>query len=488
MTVLKRLAILATVAVLGAILIYSWRRMAQPKVLRVGFPLAFIRQDQKILDPDNTDTVYQYYLLENLAVGLVRDSSQSPSGYEPCLAESWERPSPNRWIFRLKPALAWSDGTPIKPSDIAAHIESLSHRPHRHILYLKKLVRATVEGDALILDFSSPVNDGLIHELSLADAALLRSDTISGGWRAVSGPYSVESYEPGKRLLLLKNPHYQGPAGYPERVELVNFTMDTIGSFFDTVDIDLLKVPAPVFRAANQKVLAHAPQVIKGYPTWMYYFYFNPKKPLWRDAQARKDFGLIVEQALAGFKMPNFSPERQLIPEGYSGHLDSAPKLQGSPDGRLTGRRFKVNLLPSFTEAPQFTDAMRDGFAKAKVSLDFGSAWDFEPGDEADVQMTQFAGNQRDAMGSWQFMFSPDHGDLAAFRAEAEPFFARIIAADGKEGREAVLRDLHDHVLRGVYAVPLFIEADVLAASKRVDLSRLNPFDMRLRFYDVQWK
>lgn len=462
--------------------------MQSPDVLRVGFPLSLLRQDAQLLDPANTDSVYQYYLLENLAVGLVRDSSQASSGYEPGLAESWERTAPNCWVFRLRPGLSWSDGSPIEPAEIAAFVEGLSRGEHRHIVYLKKLTRATHSDGTLTLEFSEPVNDGLIHELSLADTALLRHDTISGGWRAVSGPYAVEDYQPGKRLLLKKNPHFQGRTGFPAHVELVGFTMDTIADLFTSNRIDLLKIPAPVFRAANRKVLASAPQVMKGYPTWIYYFYFNPRKDLWRDAKAREAFALLAQHALGDSTLFNLVRDHQLIPDGYSGHLDTAQETLWRPSDRLKGLKLKVNLLPSFAEADSLRDALRATFKMSGVSIEFGSAWNLEPGDDADVQLTQFAGNQRDAMGSWQFMFSSDHGDLAAFRKDAEPFFKRIMEADGKDGREAVLRELHAHVLRNAYAVPLFIEADMMAAGKRVDLSRLNPFDMRLRFDDVQWK
>lgn len=489
MSATKRRLYLLTFAALGAILVYSWHGMAQSKTLRVGYPLFVLRQDQTILDPRNTDSVYEYYLLENLAVGLVRDSSQSPSGYGPGIAESWERLSPTRWSFRLRPELAWSDGTPIDPALVAAHIVSLSREKHRHIVYLKKLLSATTENRDLILEFSAPTNDGLIHELSLADSALLHPDNLTKDWRVTSGPFSVESYAHGESLLLKKNPHYRAHSGYPERVELVGFTMDTIGDFFDSVDIDLLKVPLPSFRGSNPKLLAKAPQILRGYPTWIYQLYFNTEKPLWRDVNARRDLALIIEQALKGFSYADLVRESQLIPKGYSGHIEGGTEQKGSSPGILAGKRLKIYLLPSFSDGPQIGAALKAGFAKAGVALDVGYRKDLptmEP--DSDLQMTLFAGNQRDAMGSWQFMFSPDHGYLRYFRPKVEPFFDRIMASDDKGGREANVRVLHSHVLKEVYAVPLFIETDILAASKRADLSRLNPFDLRLRFYEVQWK
>ncbi len=489
MSATKRRLVLLMFAAFGAILIYSWQGMTQSKTLRVGYPLLFFREDQTILDPRNTESIYQYYLLENLAVGLVRDSSQSPSGYGPGLAESWERLSPTRWIFHLRSELAWSDGSTIDYATIAAHIESLSREKHRHIVYLKKLRSATIENQSLVLEFSSPTNDGLIHELSLADSALLHPDNLTKDWHVTSGPFSVESYAPGKSLILRSNSHYRVQSGYPERVELIGFTMDTIGNFFDSVDVDLLKIPLPAFRGPNQKLLAKAPQILRAYPTSIYYLYFNTEQALWRDVQARRDLALIVEQALKGFSYSGLARENQLIPKGYSGRIEDGAAPEGALSGRLAGKRLKINLSPSFTDGAPIGETLKAGFARAGVALDIVYAKDgASMGRDLDMQMSIFAGNQRNAMGSWQFMFSPDHGDLRYFRSEVEPYFSRIMAAEDKDVHEANIRLLHRRVLREAYAVPLFIETDIIVASKRVDLSRLNPFDLRLRFHEVKWK
>ena len=62
------------------------------------------------------------------------------------------------------------------------------------------------------------------------------------------------------------------------------------------------------------------------------------------------------------------------------------------------------------------------------------------------------------------------------------------MATETKEARETSLGDLHRHVLSEAYAIPLFIESNQIAASNRIDLTHLNQFDMRLRFYEVKWK
>ena len=54
--------------------------------------------------------------------------------------------------------------------------------------------------------------------------------------------------------------------------------------------------------------------------------------------------------------------------------------------------------------------------------------------------------------------------------------------------RNKILEELHRQVLDRAYAIPFMLEADAILASDRIMLNNINPFDLRLRFYDVVWK
>lgn len=460
----------------------------KPGVLRVGFPLVLLKADRSLLNPQDTDSVYQFYLLENLAIGLVRDDSRSPSGYVGGLVESWEQAGPSRWAFYLKKDLRWSDGTPIRPEDVAAHLRTLGGGRYRHIIYMKELEHVAVEGDKLLLDFRTPVNDGLIHELSLADAALVHPRAAQDGWRVVSGPYSVASYDPGKNLVLKRNPYFVMDRNAPDSVELVPFTMDSIAEFFAKTPVDFLKVPAPAFRQANRAVLSHAPEVLRGYPTWIYYLYFNQGRGPWRNAGARRAFASVVRDALAEVSFPGLARERQFIPEGFAGRLAADPRIPAAEAAPLPRGKLKIRVIPSFSEAVPILDALKRAFAGKGIEVEYVFSWKSAESEGADVGLSQFAGNQRDSLGSWEFLFSPGRGDLAPFRGEVEPLFTRVLTAKDKAAREEVLRELHREAISRAYVVPLYIEPDMIAAGDRVDLSGINRFDMRLRFYEVLWK
>ena len=73
------------------------------------------------------------------------------------------------------------------------------------------------------------------------------------------------------------------------------------------------------------------------------------------------------------------------------------------------------------------------------------------------------------------------------FRADVENFFVEAAEAEDESSRAAVLQRLHEKVLSNVYGVPFWMETPAFFASDRVDLSNINRFDLRMRFYDITW-
>ena len=464
--------------------------MTHPNVLRVGYPLSFIaREDGNLLVPHDTKSVYHYYLLDNLAATLVRDSHESPSGYGSGLAQSWDRPSPRQWVLELRPGIAWSNGTAITPQEIAEHLRSLSSGKHRHVLHLRGLKNVSVDGRKIILEFREDTNQGLIHELSVADTGLVSPANLRGDWSVTSGAFFVQSFDNGKKVVLRRNPHFPSQHAYPDQVELTDYTMKNIDRFFDAEAVDLLKLPVPLFREPNQKVLSRASQKLTGYPTWIYFFRFNTNKSVWRDAAARRDLSALIDKALEGYALANLTRERQMIPEGYPGRIESVPSHSLRTNQRFSGMKLVINVLPSFAPAVSFQQRLKESLGHAGIEVAFKEGWDLGPEDrEIDLQLHQFSGNQKDSMGSWQFMFTPEIGPLVFYRPLAEPLLHKVTANVDDGAREQALKDLHTLVLRDAFTIPLFAEPDVIAASKWVDLSHVNPFDMRLRLYEVRWK
>ncbi|MBI4925720.1 MAG: hypothetical protein HY843_07330, partial [Bdellovibrio sp.] len=99
-----------------------------------------------------------------------------------------------------------------------------------------------------------------------------------------------------------------------------------------------------------------------------------------------------------------------------------------------------------------------------------------------------FKGNQKDAAGSWNFIFSDKGNILSPVKNKFIKEFNTISRAKTEEEKNIALIKLHEKVLQGAYLVPFMVGKSKVFASKRIDLSLWNPFDMRLRFYDIRWK
>ncbi|MBI4925722.1 MAG: hypothetical protein HY843_07340 [Bdellovibrio sp.] len=84
-----------------------------PNGLISAFPFGVLKKDATLLDLSNTETTYEYYLLENLSMGLIRDDVREPSGYASAIAESWKQKNSKTWQFKIKSPLFWSDGSPM---------------------------------------------------------------------------------------------------------------------------------------------------------------------------------------------------------------------------------------------------------------------------------------------------------------------------------------------------------------------------------------
>ena len=456
----------------------------EPNRLTVAFPIDLLRTDRRILDPENTQTVIEYYLLENISEGLVRDSPQSVTGYEPAIARSWERLSPRRWALDLDPGFKWSDGSPVTPKQVAAHLNRISDGRHRHLIYLKKLRNVDISGHRLVLNFGAPVNDGLLHELSLADAFLLHSRNLQGDWSIGAGPYVIDSFSPGKHLLLRRNPLSPRSAQAPESVSLIQIPWKDRPRMFKDQGVDLYRANGPHFSRANQPILSAAPASYRGYPTNIYYLSFTPASPLAKNASQRRRIAAIVKSALSGIRLPGLAPEQQLVPQGFTGTLPPKASPSARPSASPLPKSLAINLWPSFRSVPQMEQALLKKFAAEGTALTVS----YEDDEHADIEMHSFIGNQRDSLGSWAFLLSPGQGELRDARRKVEKAIDAATSTDDPRVREALLKEIHMTLISEAFAIPLFVEPNIFLHTPRIDLSRISRFDMRLRFYDVRWR
>ncbi|OIO11898.1 MAG: hypothetical protein AUJ52_01350 [Elusimicrobia bacterium CG1_02_63_36] len=456
--------------------------------MRIAYSLNVLGPADSPIRPGQTEFVPQYYLLENLTVGLVQDDSTSPSGYAPGLAESWKRPSPSVWTFHLRKGLLWSDGTEILPEQIAECLYRIREGNGPHIGSLKLLKRVEFQDSTLRLSFGAPVGPGLLHELSLADAGIVHPKNFAGDWSVVSGPYKILSYMPRRSLMLGKNKKFIGSEDFPETVELLPMSAENLLGFFDTIDIDVIKVPMRVRATHFGPIFERAPQTYAGYPTEIHFLSFSSNSWLVEDLPARTAFAKISQRELQASVSGSFSTEDQFIPEGFRGRLPSKVELSASSEEALRGKAIKIVLSDSYKglEAAfsKIVAALHALGCNAEIRFVGYSGSSTADGD---VRMISFIGNQRDPSGSWRFLFSED-GGLAPFRQRAAAHLNLLALAQPNRETRETLDSLHRAAIAEAFGVPIFVDSSAILASDRVDLSRINRFDMRMRFYEMRWR
>ncbi|HIK19323.1 MAG TPA: ABC transporter substrate-binding protein [Leptolyngbyaceae cyanobacterium M33_DOE_097] len=228
----------------------------------------------------NKNTFPNVFLLTS--EGLTNENGETGE-IEPALAESWQFSSDNRRItFKLRPGLKWSDGHPLTADDVVFTYRDIVSNPKiptdaRDGIYIgeKKQLPEVRKLDDLTVEFILPEPfapflratagpDGILIQPKHALEASLKQVDKDGNplfistWGTdtppekvvVNGPYKMESYLAGQRLVFRRNPNYwrkddQGqPLPYVDRI---------IWQVVESVDTQLIK-----FRSGDLDVLGDA--------------------------------------------------------------------------------------------------------------------------------------------------------------------------------------------------------------------------------------
>lgn len=155
------------------------------------------------------------------------DANSQP---RPALAASWQHDAEKRtWEFRPRASVTFSDGSPLRASDIAA------------VLRFEPSARTIVSADLVMVEFDRPM-PGLLEELARPRHSVFRRKP--GGEIVGTGPFHVTGWQPGRHLALAASDDYW--AGRP---------------FLDGVSVDIGQAPreASIGTGRPRRVWTSAP-------------------------------------------------------------------------------------------------------------------------------------------------------------------------------------------------------------------------------------
>lgn len=211
-----------TALILASLLTFSCKETPRPTP-RAPSPLVILLgTDVSTFDPQIPFDVESSYVLGNIFETLIEfDSSFHLS---PGLAVRWTNPDDRTWVFLLDENARFSDGTPLKASDVAFSINRLRSMTHsdlqaftEHIESVRSLDDHTVQ---IITESPISILNNLVF-IPIMNEQFVKSAGEGIGEKPMgTGPFKLLHWDKKKKIVMLRNEFYR-PQARVERVEFI---------------------------------------------------------------------------------------------------------------------------------------------------------------------------------------------------------------------------------------------------------------------------
>jgi oligopeptide transport system substrate-binding protein len=287
-------------------------------------PLRLLLGDSlRTLDPLGTSSA----IVGHLFSGLVEPTPEMD--VVPDVAWRWEVLDGGRkYVFHLRDDVRWSDGTPLTAHDFEyawkRALDPATKSPMARQLYDIKGAEAFHQGKVsapdsvgvsavdeatLAVELEGPTGYFLHLLTSNVTCPVPRHTVEAHGedWTApekivTNGPFRLESWQRGERLVLARNETYHGRSqGNVEKVELL-MSGDIWGiedwdarslALYETGTVDVLRIGEAVGQAREQYAEEHV-----SFPSlWTIYVSFDLSRPPFNDLRVRRAFALAIDSA-----------------------------------------------------------------------------------------------------------------------------------------------------------------------------------------------
>jgi oligopeptide transport system substrate-binding protein len=385
------------------------------------------------------------WIISNLMEGLVQIS---PKGKAlPALATSWKKSRDLRtWTFTLRKNVKWSDGVPLKAADFVASWQralapttSSNNAP-----YLFDIVNAEAFHAGTVTDFKqvgvkalddatlevtlrSPMADwswyGSLPSLFPIREDLIRRDAM--GWArpgklVTLGPFTLQSFEPGRHVVLVENPNYYGKHGNVVQIDFGIVPDDSLAvSLFDRGQLDLV---AYFNDQISDKLKGRRDLV--SWPEWtLSYLMLNAKAAPTSDPRVRRAISMAIDRKeLAQFMGEQCDPAYSIVPPGLEGSFAST--LPSDPAGarkllESTGVTLAKPLTLIGDQTPEGTRLARFVEGQLKKNLGIAVSSELKPTKEYFSIVTNHGAYSIDL--AWWSCDFPDPDDyFMIFQSSAE--------------------------------------------------------------------
>ena len=372
--------------------------------------------DPPTLDPHLvTDTTSAGIVVEIFS-GLV--SLNEDLDIVPELAESWSISGGGTvYEFKLRPDLKFSNGEPVTAEDVKWSIERAAHpdteSPVAEI-YLGDIVGVNEiiegRGDVVSAPGVTLVDDRTIRieidapkayflaKLTYPTAYILNRDNVEAGgdsWTdnaAGTGPFFLEEYRIGQRMVLARNENYWGKHAYLDNVVL-NLAGGVSMAMYENDEIDITGVGLADLTRVQDPTEELNKDLVRVPPHFsISYVGFNTTEPPFDDPKFRQalnyavDKQLISEQVYSDLVMPAYG----ILPPGFPGYSDEVEGIGYDPEKAKQLLAESKYADPETRPRITVTIPGTGGSAPLDVQV-IGTMWEDVLGVKIDVQQVEWA-------------------------------------------------------------------------------------------------
>ena len=206
------LALGVTVAASGCTVANSGGGSYDPNTLRLVLP-----QEPPTLEPcEGSLTSTGIVTRSNITEPLVeRDSTTGD--LQPLLATEWEQTAPTEWTFTLRDGVTFSDGAPFTSEDAAFSIDravnsDLNCNVDGYVFGDEKLSLQTPDANTVVVGTTEP-DPILPLRISFVEIVPRTTSATEKVREPIgTGPYAIEDWQYGQKLILARNETYWGKA------------------------------------------------------------------------------------------------------------------------------------------------------------------------------------------------------------------------------------------------------------------------------------
>ena len=288
------------------------------------------------LDPQATETKFMQNLQWQLRNNLIEVGAGGV--LVPELATSWDSNEDlTVWTFKLREGVEFHNGKTMDADDVVFSINL--HRGDSSTSQVKALaavisdVQATAPNEVTITLGAG--NAGFPAVLSLTCMYIVPADDMNFDAGIGTGPYILESYEPGVKSVVRKNPNYwkEGRAHFDSVEMLALRDVNARTTALQTGQLDAINAVDP--STANLLGVMPGIDLMQTQGKVHYCFSMNTTDPLFSDVRVRKAMKLainrqdMVDKVLNGFgSIANDQP----ISNAYAYHDGDIPQHEYDPE------------------------------------------------------------------------------------------------------------------------------------------------------------